>query len=83
MLKAIEQATGRPIAKSKAQTDIADLQAESPGADARRPPSDRAGRRLLDAFQAMVEPLGDEFGDPGVALAAVKLAPRRDRKAAH
>ena len=72
MLKAIERATGRPIAIEKLPT-VADLRA-------RRLELTRAALRQivleddLDAFRAVVEPLGDEFGIYEVALAAVKLA---------
>jgi ATP-dependent RNA helicase DeaD len=72
MLKAIERATGRPIAIEKLPT-VADLQA-------RRLELMRDALREivlkddLDAFRAVVEPLGDEFGIYEVALAAVKLA---------
>jgi ATP-dependent RNA helicase DeaD len=72
MLKAIERATGRPIAIEMLPT-VADLRA-------RRLELTRAAlRRIvleddLDAFRAVVEPLSDEFGIYEVALAAVKLA---------
>ena len=72
MLKAIERATGRPIAIEKLPT-VAGLQA-------RRLELTRDALRQivlkddLDAFRAVVEPLGDEFGIYEVALAAVKLA---------
>src|SRR5262249_30287352 len=72
MLKAIERATGRPIAIEKLPT-VADLRA-------RRLELTRAALRQivleddLDAFRAVVEPLSDEFGLYEVALAAVKLA---------
>jgi ATP-dependent RNA helicase DeaD len=72
MLKAIERATGRPIAIEKLPT-VADLRA-------RRLELTRATLRQivleddLDAFRAVVQPLGDEFGIYEVALAAVKLA---------
>ena len=72
MLKAIERATGRPIAIEKLPT-VADLRA-------RRLELTRAALRQivleddLDAFRAVVEPLGEEFGIYEVALAAVKLA---------
>ena len=72
MLKAIERATGRPIAIEKVPT-VADLRA-------RRLELTRAALRQivleddLDAFRAVVEPLGEEFGIYEVALAAVKLA---------
>jgi ATP-dependent RNA helicase DeaD len=72
MLKAIERATGRPIAVQKLPT-VADLQA-------RRLDLMRATLRQivleddLEAYRAVVEPLGDEFGIYEVALAAVKLA---------
>ena len=72
MLKAIERATGRPIAIEKLPT-VADLRA-------RRMELTRAVLRQivleddLDAFRAVVEPLSDEFGIYEVALAAVKLA---------
>ncbi len=72
MLKAIERATGRPIAIEKLPT-VADLRA-------RRLDLTRAAIRQivleddLDAFRDVVEPLGDEFGIYEVALAAVKLA---------
>jgi ATP-dependent RNA helicase DeaD len=72
MLKAIERVTRRPIAIEKLPT-VADLQA-------RRLELTRDALRQivlkddLDAFRAVVEPLGDEFGIYEVALAAVKLA---------
>jgi ATP-dependent RNA helicase DeaD len=72
MLKAIERATGRPIAIEKVPT-VAGLRV-------RRLERTRAALRQivleddLDAFRAVVEPLGDEFGIYEVALAAVKLA---------
>jgi ATP-dependent RNA helicase DeaD len=72
MLKAIERAAGRPIAIEKLPT-VADLRA-------RRLDLMRAALRQsvleddLDAFRAVLEPLGDEFGIYEVALAAVKLA---------
>ena len=72
MLKAIERATGRPIAIEKLPT-VADLRA-------RRLEQTRAALRQivlehdLDAFRAVLEPLSDEFGIYEVALAAVKLA---------
>jgi ATP-dependent RNA helicase DeaD len=72
MLKAIERATGRPIAIEKLPT-VADLRA-------RRLELTRANLRQivleddLDAFRAVVEPLSDEYGIYEVALAAVKLA---------
>src|SRR5580698_3300644 len=72
MLKAIERATGRPIAIEKLPT-VADLRAK-------RMELTRAALRQivleddLDAFRAVIEPLGDEFGIYEVALAAVKLA---------
>ena len=72
MLKAIERATGRPIAIEKLPT-VADLKAK------RLELTRDALRQIvlkddLDAFRAVVEPLGDEFGIYEVALAAVKLA---------
>ena len=72
MLKAIERATGRPIAIEKLPT-VADLRA-------RRLELTRAALRQivleddLDTFRSVVEPLGEEFGIYEVALAAVKLA---------
>ncbi len=72
MLKAIERATGRPIAIEKLPT-VADLRA-------RRLELTRAALRQivleddLDTFRAVLEPLGEEFGIYEVALAAVKLA---------
>jgi ATP-dependent RNA helicase DeaD len=72
LLKAIERATGRPIAIERVPT-VADLRA-------RRLERTRAAlRRIvleddLAGFRAVVEPLGDEFGIYEVALAAVKLA---------
>jgi ATP-dependent RNA helicase DeaD len=72
MLKAIERATGQPIALEKLPT-VADLRA-------RRLELTRAALRQivleqdLDAFRAVLEPLSDEFGIYEVALAAVKLA---------
>src|SRR6185437_8805785 len=72
MLKAIERATGRPIAIEKLPT-VADLRAR------RQELMRDALRQLvlgedLDAFRDVVEPLGEEFGIYEVALAAVKLA---------
>jgi ATP-dependent RNA helicase DeaD len=72
MLQAIERVTRRPIAIEKVPT-IAGLRA-------RRLEMTRDVLRKivleddLDAFRAVVEPLGDEFGIYEVALAAVKLA---------
>ena len=72
MLKAIERATGRPIAVEKLPT-VADLRT-------RRMELTRAALREslleddLDTFRAVVEPLGEEFDLFEVALAAVKLA---------
>jgi len=72
MLKAIERATGRPIAIEKVPT-VADLRA-------RRLELMRAALRQivleedLDDFRSVLEPLSDEFGIYEVALAAVKLA---------
>jgi ATP-dependent RNA helicase DeaD len=72
MLKAIERATGRPIAIEKLPT-VADLRA-------RRLEVMRAALRQLvleedlDTYRAVVEPLEEEFGIYEVALAAVKLA---------
>jgi ATP-dependent RNA helicase DeaD len=72
MLKAIERATGRPIAIEKLPT-VADLRT-------RRLELTRAALREilleedLDTFRAVVEPLGEEFGLFEVALAAVKMA---------
>jgi ATP-dependent RNA helicase DeaD len=77
MLKAIERATRRPIAIEKVPT-VAGLRA-------RRLELTRAALRKivleddLDAFRAVVEPLGDEFGIYEVALAAVKLAAEANR----
>ena len=72
MLKAIERATGRPIALEKLPT-VADLHA-------RRLELTRDALREilleddLDAFRDVVEPLAEEFDPVKVALAAVKLA---------
>ncbi len=72
MIKAIERATGRPIAIEKLP-NVAGLRA-------RRLELTRAALRKivleddLDTFRAVVEPLGEEFGIYEVALAAVKLA---------
>jgi ATP-dependent RNA helicase DeaD len=72
MLKAIERATGRPIAIERVPT-VAGLRA-------RRLEQTRAAIRQLvleddlDAFHTVVGPLGEEFGIYEVALAAVKLA---------
>jgi ATP-dependent RNA helicase DeaD len=72
MLKAIERATGRPIALEKLPS-VADLRA-------RRLELMRDSLREillkddLDAFTAVVEPLAEEFDPVKVALAAVKLA---------
>ena len=77
MLKAIERATRRPIAIEKLPT-VAGLRA-------RRLEQTRAALRKivleddLDAFRAVVEPLGEEFGIYEVALAAVKLAAEASR----
>jgi ATP-dependent RNA helicase DeaD len=77
MLKAIERATGRPIAIEKLPT-VAGLRA-------RRLELTRAALRQivleddLDTFRAVVEPLGEEFGIYEVALAAVKLASEASR----
>jgi ATP-dependent RNA helicase DeaD len=72
MLKAIERATGRPIAIEKLPT-VADLRAK------RLELMRDTLRQIvladdLDDFRSVVEPLGDEFGIYEVALAAVKLA---------
>jgi len=72
MLKAIERATGRPIAIEKLPT-VADLRAK------RLELMQAALRQIvlkddLDAYRAVIEPLSDEFGIYEVALAAVKLA---------
>jgi ATP-dependent RNA helicase DeaD len=72
MIQAIERVTKRPIAIEKVPT-VAGLRA-------RRLERTRDVLRKmvleddLDAFRAVVEPLGDEFGIYEVALAAVKLA---------
>jgi ATP-dependent RNA helicase DeaD len=72
MLKTIERATGQPIAIEKLPT-VADLRT-------RRLELTRAALREsllkddLEAFRAVVEPLGEEFDLFEVALAAVKLA---------
>jgi ATP-dependent RNA helicase DeaD len=72
LLKAIERATGRPIATVKLPT-VADLRA-------RRLEllctalGDSLLKDDLDAFRSVVEPLSEEFGLFEVALAAVKLA---------
>jgi ATP-dependent RNA helicase DeaD len=72
MLKTIERATGQPITIEKLPT-IEDLRA-------RRLELTRVALRDsllkddLDAFRAVVEPLGAEFDAYEVALAAVKLA---------
>jgi ATP-dependent RNA helicase DeaD len=72
LLKAIERATGRPIAIEKLPT-VAGLRA-------RRLEVTRETLRQivleddLDAFRSVVGPLGEEFGIYEVALAAVKLA---------
>jgi ATP-dependent RNA helicase DeaD len=77
MIKAIERATGRPIAIKKVPT-VADLRT-------RRIELTRAALRKivleddLDTFRTVVEPLGDEFGIYEVALAAVKLASEASR----
>ena len=77
MIKAIERATGRPIAIEKLPT-VAGLRA-------RRLELTRAALRKivleddLDTFRAVVEPLGEEFGIYEVALAAVKLASEASR----
>jgi ATP-dependent RNA helicase DeaD len=72
MLRAIERTTGRPIVIEKLPT-VADLRA-------RRLELTRSALRDsllkddLEAFRAVVEPLGEEFDLFEVALAAVKLA---------
>jgi ATP-dependent RNA helicase DeaD len=72
MLKTIERATGQPVAIEKLPT-VADLRS-------RRLELTRAALREsllkddLDAFRAVVEPLGEEFDLFDVAVAAVKLA---------
>ncbi|HEV2375495.1 MAG TPA: DEAD/DEAH box helicase [Streptosporangiaceae bacterium] len=72
MLKAIERATGQPIAVEKLPT-VADLRT-------RRLELMRAALREslleddLETFRAVVEPLCEEFNHVEVALAAVKLA---------
>ncbi|MCW2933159.1 MAG: ATP-independent helicase, partial [Actinomycetia bacterium] len=73
MLKAIERATRQPIAIEKLPT-VADLRArrlELTGAALRE---SLLKDDDLDAFRAVVEPLGAEFDLFQVALAAVKLA---------
>jgi ATP-dependent RNA helicase DeaD len=71
LLKSIERATGRPIAIEQVPT-VAGLRA-------RRLEQTRATLKQivleddLDAFRAVLEPLGEEFGIYEVALAAVKL----------
>ena len=72
MIKAIERVTRRPIAIEKVPT-IAGLRAS------RLERTRDVLRKIvleddLDAFRAVVEPLGEEFGIYEVALAAVKLA---------
>jgi ATP-dependent RNA helicase DeaD len=72
MIKAIERVTRRPIAIEKVPT-VAGLRAS------RLERTRDVLRKIvleddLDAFRAVVEPLGDEFGIYEVALAAVKLA---------
>jgi len=72
MIKAIERVTKRPIAIEKVPT-IAGLRAS------RLERTRDVLRKIvleddLDAFRAVVEPLGEEFGIYEVALAAVKLA---------
>src|SRR5581483_3190297 len=72
MLKAIERATGRPIAIERVPT-VAGLRAR------RLELTREALRQIvveddLDAFHTVVGPLGEEFGIYEVALAAVKLA---------
>jgi ATP-dependent RNA helicase DeaD len=72
MLKAIERVTRRPIAIEKVPT-VAGLRAS------RLERTRDVLRKIvleddLDAFRAVVEPLGEEFGIYEVALAAVKLA---------
>jgi ATP-dependent RNA helicase DeaD len=72
MLKTIERATGQPITVSKLPT-VADLRARRMElmCTALR---DSLLKDDLDAFRAVVEPLGTEFDPFEVALAAVKLA---------
>jgi len=72
MIKAFERVTRRPIAIEKVPT-IAGLRAS------RLERTRDVLRKIvleddLDAFRAVVEPLGEEFGIYEVALAAVKLA---------
>jgi ATP-dependent RNA helicase DeaD len=73
MLKTIERATRQPITIEKLPT-VADLRAK------RLEMTGAALREILlkdddlDGFQAVVEPLGAEFGIFQVALAAVRLA---------
>jgi ATP-dependent RNA helicase DeaD len=72
MIKAIERVTRRPIAIERVPT-IAGLRAS------RLERTRDVLRKIvleddLDAFRAVVEPLGEEFGIYEVALAAVKLA---------
>jgi ATP-dependent RNA helicase DeaD len=71
-LRPIERATGRPIALEKVPT-AEDLRARrlEQTRDALRA-SVIEGR--LDAFRAVIEPLGDEFSLYELALAAVRLA---------
>jgi ATP-dependent RNA helicase DeaD len=72
MLKTIERATGQPITVEKLPT-IADLRARRLGL-LRAALRDSLLKDDLDAFRAVVEPLGAEFDLFEVALAAVKLA---------
>ena len=71
-LRPIERATGRPITLEKVPT-VGDLRARrlEQTRDALRASVIAGG---LDAFRAVVEPLGDEFSLYDLALAAVKLA---------
>jgi ATP-dependent RNA helicase DeaD len=72
MLKAIERATGQPIALEKLPTveDMRSRRLELTRTALR----DSILKDDLDAFRAVVEPLGEEFGIYEVALAAIKLA---------
>jgi len=73
MLKAIERSTGHPIKAERLPT-IADLRARRLAAVRAALSESLLEDDDLDAFRAVVESLGAEFGLAEVALAAVKLA---------
>jgi ATP-dependent RNA helicase DeaD len=73
MLKTIERATGLPIAVEKLPT-VADLRAKRLELTRDRLREILLKDGDLEDFEAVVEPLGEEFGLFETALAAVKLA---------